>query len=332
MDSTQIIAKLQAKIHQVLEPLTSKRFAILDFPNHANVGDSAIWLGEMIYFKKREIRNFYVCTQQNERIPEGIIFLHGGGNFGDIWSEHQQFRENVIERYPERKIVQLPQSIYFSSQDALRRSARIINKHKDFTLLVRDQNSLSIAQEAFSCRIELCPDMAFCLGAIERPTKPTHKKLFLLRTDKEKRNFNIPPDAIKADWLEDDDLSAIRMMAIKEMLPSLGIHAFNKYMRREFLYRKLAEARLQRGLRLLSSSSSIVTDRLHAHILCILLNIPHTILDNSYGKISGFYETWTKESDLAISMNGRQAFLFIVHTYSYFVRADLEASHLLLNV
>ena len=37
----------------------------------------------------------------------------------------------------------------------------------------------------------------------------------------------------------------------------------------------------------------MITDRLHAHILCTLLDHPHIALDNSYGKLKGFIEAWT---------------------------------------
>jgi pyruvyl transferase EpsO len=37
----------------------------------------------------------------------------------------------------------------------------------------------------------------------------------------------------------------------------------------------------------------VVTDRLHAHLLSLLLGIPHAVLDNSYGKLSRFLDAWT---------------------------------------
>ena len=44
--------------------------------------------------------------------------------------------------------------------------------------------------------------------------------------------------------------------------------------------------RIDRGLRLLSRARYVITDRLHVHILCTLLDIPHCVLDNRYGKIA----------------------------------------------
>jgi pyruvyl transferase EpsO len=65
----------------------------------------------------------------------------------------------------------------------------------------------------------------------------------------------------------------------------------------------LAKQRLARGCRILSSGRVVITDRLHGHILSLLLGIPHVLLDNSYGKVRSFYESWTKSSDHAVWAN-----------------------------
>jgi exopolysaccharide biosynthesis predicted pyruvyltransferase EpsI len=46
-------------------------------------------------------------------------------------------------------------------------------------------------------------------------------------------------------------------------------------------------------MRLISAGRVVVTDRLHGHILCLLLGLPHVLLDNAYGKISNFHRMWT---------------------------------------
>ena len=39
----------------------------------------------------------------------------------------------------------------------------------------------------------------------------------------------------------------------------------------------------------------IITNRLHGHILCVLMGIPHVFLANSYHKNESFYQTWTHQ-------------------------------------
>lgn len=52
------------------------------------------------------------------------------------------------------------------------------------------------------------------------------------------------------------------------------------------------------GQRLLGQGEIVVTDRLHAHILSTLMGITQVILDDSYGKVFQFVDTWTHASKL----------------------------------
>ena len=322
------ILTLQATIDAVLAPLMPRngRLALLDFPDHGNVGDSAIWLGVIRYLRTRHgIAPRYVCTASNfcaetlgRAVPNGPILLHGGGNFGDIWPVHQRFREMVLEKYPNRPIVQLPQSIHFDDPGNLERAARVINGHPNFTLLVRDRRSFDLATAAFTCPVVLCPDMAFCLGSQRRHGRPELDVLLLLRGDKEARTLRMPTEelparAMIADWVDDEPGMAKRVAGEfrRKRYPLLRLRAWDGIAQYELRRRIEAGHRLRRGLRQLASARYVITDRLHAHILCVLLGIPHTTLDNSYGKIRQFEETWTKglgpsrqAENLAEALNG----------------------------
>jgi exopolysaccharide biosynthesis predicted pyruvyltransferase EpsI len=74
-----------------------------------------------------------------------------------------------------------------------------------------------------------------------------------------------------------------------------GMRWYDPLVLREHLYDRLADARVRRGLDLLSSGRYVIADRLHAHILALLLGIPHHALDNSYGKLAAFIDAWTSE-------------------------------------
>ncbi len=68
-----------------------------------------------------------------------------------------------------------------------------------------------------------------------------------------------------------------------------------------------AQARVERGLRLLARGELIVTDRLHGHILALLLGIPHVVLDNDYGKVGAYIAAWTQRSPLVRQARSSQA-------------------------
>jgi pyruvyl transferase EpsO len=61
----------------------------------------------------------------------------------------------------------------------------------------------------------------------------------------------------------------------------------------------LAARWMRRGCALLARGRVVVTDRLHGHILSMLQDIPHVVVDNSYGKLRSTFETWTHESATA---------------------------------
>ena len=85
------------------------------------------------------------------------------------------------------------------------------------------------------------------------------------------------------------------------MTSKVGINGFGRIGRlalRAASYDTAARARVLRGCRLLSSGRVVITDRLHAHLLSLLLGIPHAVLDNSYGKVGAYMDAWTSGSPL----------------------------------
>jgi exopolysaccharide biosynthesis predicted pyruvyltransferase EpsI len=286
--------------------------ALLDYPLHANVGDNAIWLGEQRVLRTLRARVVYTADQSaydRGRLADrlagaGTILLHGGGNLGDLWPEHQRFREEVIAAFPDYPIIQLPQSICFRDPAALRRAKEVFDRHPNLTLLVRDQRSFEIARNAFRARSILCPDMALALGELERSGAPHFDVLALCRSDHESAG-KAPPAGPKR-WKFEDWVTAPwefrggvwralrRLNRCHQMLGRWCSGLSNHY------YELLARERLEHGRRLLSLGRVVVTDRLHGHVLSLLMGVPHVIMDDRYGKIRSFYETWTRQSTLAV--------------------------------
>ena len=59
-----------------------------------------------------------------------------------------------------------------------------------------------------------------------------------------------------------------------------------------------AEWSLRGALQILSLGRMVVTDRLHAHIFCLMMGIGHVLVSDASGKNRHFYETWTHDSNL----------------------------------
>ena len=305
----ELLDSLEQRIADTLRPLVpaDQPVALLDSPLTPNVGDSLIWLGTLAYLKQRGLRPCYTCTNRTfspdtlaRRIGRGTILLNGGGNFGDLYPDHQEFREEIATRFPNHRIVQLPQSIHFESQEALAATRRVLDRHRNFTLLVRDQASFDLARTTFRGPTVLSPDMCFALGPLERP-QPVHDVVWLAREDKEAREplAPVPPGVVRFDWLADE--LTPRLALYRRLVPILA--------HREWLRGPLAglmsheadataRACVARGVRLLGQGRVVITSRLHGHLLCMLLGIRHVVLDNSTGKVHAAHDTWTHASPL----------------------------------
>jgi pyruvyl transferase EpsO len=282
------------------------RLAFVDFPDHGNVGDSAIWLGTRMALSAIDRGPIeYVCSRRtySRRTlrtaigSDGLIMLHGGGNFGDLWPSHQELREQVIRDFPGHRILQLPQSIHFDGAESLEKARRTLNGHGGVTLLLRDQKSLDLARSRFDADSILVPDAAFGLGRLERAIEPDRPILWHSRRDLEAPSPILPhvPGLRALDWLEEDVTLGLRAEWVLAGWLSRGYGlppAARKRLEQSWTDR--ATRRLERGCRFLCRGRVVVTNRLHGHILCALMGLPHFVSDSKQGKIRNFVDTWTR--------------------------------------
>jgi exopolysaccharide biosynthesis predicted pyruvyltransferase EpsI len=315
-NSEELIRRLQISASAVLDPLIPQGgdIALLDFPNHSNVGDSMIWLGEVEYLRRRRARAIYICDCDSyrpkdlERVirPETTILLHGGGNFGSLWPRHHAFRLRVLRDFPDHSIVQLPQSIHFTSETETEKTGAAIERHNRYVLLTRDHGALSFARARFACRSQLCTDSAFFIGPLATRKDPEVDVIALSRTDHEKtfsmtgstEPMNPGAKVRVVDWLGPPLHDRVRTRLLRDAGKLAGVIGSPGFAILWPLWNAVARANLARGRRLLCEGKVVITDRLHAHIMCILLGKRHVMLDNSYGKLSSFHATWTKDSEI----------------------------------
>jgi exopolysaccharide biosynthesis predicted pyruvyltransferase EpsI len=287
--------------------------ALLDFPNHTNVGDQAIWAGNRRLLEQLGIEVGYVADHASysprrlrQRVPRGPVLLHGGGSFGDVWPDFQMFRERAIGDFPDRRIVILPQTIEFRDPVALRRAAATFGAHRDCRLLVRDSASLAVAEaELPGTRPLLAPDTALMLE-LERSASAETGIVWLSRVDAERERGGADDElgVTTVDWIG-HRAGEPGWTAAYQRLHS-ATWAWGRRARRHPRlwpvvypalargYEALARERLSVGVSMLARGEVVVTDRLHAHILCLLLEIPHVVVDTGYGKLTRFIRTWTE--------------------------------------
>jgi exopolysaccharide biosynthesis predicted pyruvyltransferase EpsI len=310
-----IVSSLATSFEKIMQRHLPKpaEVALIGYPNHPNVGDSAIWLGELAWLRRSGHRLSYAAdiesysrrTLNRAVAGDAVILLHGGGNLGDIWPYHQALRERVMHDFPRRRIIQLPQTAHFHRSEAIEAARAAFQGCSDLLLIARDADSLRRLDAWFDTPTELAPDPAFSLGHQLAADRPSVDCLWLTRTDTEAiRNLAAPASSTirTVDWLDDDvdRLLGVPMSQLRAQVAVWGrrsrrvppatkvvqrvlVGSFNLFARRRFAY----------GLRLLAQGRIVVSDRLHAHVLALLLGIPNVVVDTGYGKLESFWKTWT---------------------------------------
>lgn len=273
---------------------------LLDVPRHRNLGDSLIWLGEVTYLTSLGCRIRYQAdhaTFREEdfaRVPsDAVILFQGGGNLGDLWPAFEEFRRFVVQRYPTRTFVVLPQSIRFECRAAAAGSARTYAA-ADLTLLLRDRQSLESATRLFpEVPAAFCPDAAFGADVVRarrrEGTVGGQDLLVLARDDVERSPADTGFEA-GTDWRTSppNRLAWRSLVRVDDFLawPSHSLVRASAPLR-QLLIRRALLLNCSAAVRQFESPSAVATNRLHAHILATLLGIPNFVSDNSYGKISG---------------------------------------------
>ncbi|KAK7091501.1 uncharacterized protein [Littorina saxatilis] len=295
LTTTQEVITETKRLHDKLfsELFRGKKYAVVfDLASHENKGDAAITIGELILLENMGIEilffvNVGACNDKNfqhalklaqqHSMDEVVVLMHGGGNiFG--YASADWCRDKALKLFPGYKTVLFSQSIYmYANQNHFNFAWKNYCCNPNLTLLMRDRLSLHIARRLFAngTHIVLTPDMAIQLGHLTRFAPPYYDVIWQRRGDGENPLLGKVPKLPgnvtmwKWDWLGMSSLKA-------EGTVKRAMHIMHN------------------GLAILQQGRVLVTDRLHGHILSVLLDIPHVLLDNCHQKLSSFHNTWTR--------------------------------------
>ena len=283
------------------------RVAVLDYPNHFNSGDLLIYRGQLAYLDRLGIDPAYVCATHtydraalSRRLPTGPLLLQGGGNFGDRYDRFQLFRERVIEENPDRKIIQMPQTIDFLDKSALERAQAVYSRHPDLTLMIRDRAGCETTRELFpDNRVVYCPDLGFGAGPLPPVSEPIRDVVMLKRRDQESMHEKDDvgrafPGVPRTEWHASvaDNFKWWPVSLVNSAIhkvPRVRVRAY-PYARWAFDYQ--CDLIIRNAVDILSEGKVVVTDRLHAAVFSVLLDKPVVMVDNANKKISAIYRDY----------------------------------------
>lgn len=288
--------------------------AYVDIPIYKNCGDILIFLGTMEFLRNTNTNVSKIMATLDlsdahvkSISKESTIICQGGGNFGDIYERNNLLREAVVKGAKQSKIAILPQSIQYADENKLENVSAIMRSHPDLTIFTRDIPSFELSKTHFSDKTYLSQDMAHALYdwlAPVRAKRPrvegaSSRTLYFIRDDKEGGVDSMPTVLSGSfgplDWPQilrlrekiviEGFRKAAQASRIMPALPLSVLHAYESVCRRLML--RMAHEFIQ--------YDHIVTSRLHGAIFGLLLDRKVTILDNSYGKNSRYYDSWLKD-------------------------------------
>lgn len=300
-------------LSQLRSVLSSTRtVALVDVPVHRNVGDFLIYEGARRYLSTLGKKIEYVSDLRRfdshllrRRMPEGTVLINGGGNFGDLWPDHQCLKEQIANELPDYPIVQLPQTIHFRDRSRMQQANDIMGAHPNFTLFARDLPSFERATSGLpSVKTLYAPDVAFGWEPENRTSGfDAEGILVLARTDQESTSELL---TWVSPWLQQEDRITDWQMSLREQalyslarVPGKISNGGNEFRKRGILYPSLERSlnliswlNISSAVRLFSRANVVITDRLHAHILATMMGIPSIAVDNAYGKVKALHQDY----------------------------------------
>lgn len=261
---------------------TQERILLIGSPEHGNLGDHAIAEAEKRFFREHcagtEVvdismpfyrayhRRIGTLARQTDRIA-----ISGGGWLGNVWYHNEKTVLDIVKRFPNNRIVILPQTIWYqharNKSRQMLRARRIYHAHKNLTLLLREKDSLAISK-TLCPDARYCPDM--CLYLDERKPREREGVLLCFRQDREKTLGDGVVRAIEDFLLEQGVFFRYTTTVLSK--PVFGAQSALA------LEKKFEEFR---------ASRLVITDRLHAALFSAVTGTPCVAFDNLTKKVSG---------------------------------------------
>lgn len=251
-----------------------------------NIGDHAQVIGIKKWFDQyfSEYRVVELDKNQTTRyIPalryliddDDLIFLHSGGNLNDrsLWSEGA--RREVVQKFNQSPVIQLPQTVFFSDSKRGRRelenSKEVYDSHEDLTIVARDPVSHDYVQDYFDVKHDVYPDFALMIDADDyvEMDKSRSGVMLCLRRDEESDVSSKAKDKLTRA-IRDADYEVTHFdTTLDEPIP--------KDQREMFLADTLNK---------FADHDLVITDRFHGMIFSVITRTPCIAIDTVDHKIS----------------------------------------------
>lgn len=211
---------------------------------------------------------------------DDMIFLHSGYHTTDLYMMEERMQRKVITMFPDRRIVVLPQTVNYVSDEEKAKTAEIYNKHDNLIFLSRDDVSYGIATGMLTnAKNMLFPDIVTTMIGRYSFDSKRNGILLCLRNDKE--------SLYDADTIKDlvSELGDVGRIDITDttIAENPKVIAKNRKAILEEIWKKF------------SSYNLVITDRYHGTIFSLVAGTPVLVLSSTDHKLQSGVR-WFPES------------------------------------
>ena len=276
-------------------------------PEHGNMGDYAIGYAERKFFANYFSEYNLICVTTNEWMglketlkkivrKEDVIFISGGGYFGDIWTSGAVSKE-IVEAFPDNKKIYMPNNLTYKNgnweeNEIVRKDMCWLVEQKNTYMCFREKKSYEYVKR-FAINCIYVPDIALYLHFPKQDKIKGEKVLLCLRSDCEKTFVN--------------QNELFNVLDEKGCVHDEFDINLQKYVSQEDGVRYLEELVFK-----IQSYDLVITDRLHGMILATISEVPCIAFDNLTHKVSGVYE-WIKNRSTVVMMSDENMDKLPVH-------------------
>ena len=266
--------------------------------DYGNLGDLAIRYAQEQFINKILPEYTVVSISQSDTYKylrsikrqlneNDLIFIQGGGNFGDLYPKADYGRLFICNFFNKSKVCIFPQTILFTNTKygnwRKKSNIRTIKKRTSLTIFTRENKSYKVARDLFGYKkVQLCPDIVLSLLPSIRKKKSNIKRdgiIITFRSDIEKKLSGQDQKSLvqlllqngkKLKYLDTDEGD------IQVTSTELGFKKVDEFLNKY------------------SNSELVVTDRLHGMIFAAITGTPCIVLSNSNHKIEETYKDWLR--------------------------------------
>lgn len=271
----------------------TKKIYYMSTPSHGNMGDQAIAEVSALFFKNhfpeyklievyREDVVKYAQAIKQSLTKDDLIFIHGGGNMGNLYVWEEETRRYIINNFKKNPIISMTQTITFTNdsegEKELQKSKAAYNAHPNLSLIAREEVSYNKMKSEFvNANVLINPDIVLYMhNQFEFNKEHRHRVMTCLRSDKE-------------SILGEDKIELITYLKSN----------YTDYFEydtviKESVFREQRADKLNQMFEEFKKSSIVITDRLHGMVFCAITKTPCIVTKSLDHKVTGTYE-WIKD-------------------------------------